>query len=177
MPYRDRTAERLAARERKRRQRARQREAKRRATVLPFPVPADPVGELVAWSRDVLKVPPGHPMAGRPMALPDFAVDFLRAGWDAHESACAMARKQGKSAICAVLALGFLVGPLRRSRMAGRGGVRLEGEGRGTEDASRSHRARVRARRAAIPARALSGHGGVEHGEPGDSVERSHRGA
>ena len=114
MPYRDRTAERLAARDRKRRQRAREREEKRSATVLAFPVPSDPVGELAAWSRKVLRVPPGHPMAGRPMELPAFAVDFLRAGWTAHESALCIARKNAKSAICAVLALGYLVGPLRK---------------------------------------------------------------
>ena len=58
-----------------------------RQQVLAFPVPSDPVGELVAWSRDVLKVPVGHPLAGEPMTLPAFAVDFLRAGWNAHESA------------------------------------------------------------------------------------------
>ena len=114
MPYRDPTAQRLASRERQRRYRERQREKSRRADVLHFPVPDDPVGELVAWSRDVLRVPVGHPLAGRPMALPDFAVDFLRAGWDAHESALCIARKNAKSAICAVLALGFLIGPLRR---------------------------------------------------------------
>ena len=47
------------------------------------------------------------------MALPDFALRFLREGWDAHESALTMGRKNAKSAICAVLALGFLVGPVR----------------------------------------------------------------
>ena len=104
----------MTDRERKRRQRARQREAKRSAQVLAFPVPADPVGELVAWSRDVLRVPAGHPRAGEPMELPAFAVDFLRAGWNAHESALCIARKNAKSAICAVLALGFLAGPLRQ---------------------------------------------------------------
>ena len=104
----------MANREAQRRWRARQREAKRSGTVLSFPVPADPVNELVSWSRDVLKVPPGHPLAGRPMELPDFAVDFLRAGWGAHESALAIARKNSKSAVCAVLALGHLVGPLRQ---------------------------------------------------------------
>ena len=114
MPYRDPAAQRLAARERKRRQRAREREAKRAAKVLSFPVPADPVGELVRWSRDVLRVPPGHPLAGKPMELPPFAADFLRAGWGAQESAMAVGRKNSKSAICAVLALGFLVGPLRQ---------------------------------------------------------------
>ena len=114
MAYRDPTAKRLAARVRKQRQRQRERERKRSAAVLAFPVPADPVGALAEWSREVLKVPAGHPAVGSPMVLPDFAIDFLRAGWDAHESALSIARKNGKSAICAVLALGFLAGPLRR---------------------------------------------------------------
>ena len=85
---------------------------------LPDP-PADPVGALADWSRDVLRVPPGHPLAGEPMELPPFAVDFLRAGWTAHESALCVARKNAKSAVCAVLALGFLCGPLRRDGWRG----------------------------------------------------------
>ena len=115
MPYRDSTAQKLANRDRQRRYRARQK-LKRSAAVVavPAPVPADPVGELVAWSRDVLRVPVGHPLAGQPMELPAFASDFLRAGWGAHESALCIARKNAKSAICAVLALGYLVGPLRQ---------------------------------------------------------------
>ena len=48
------------------------------------------------------------------MALADFAVEWLRESWDAHESALSTARKSGKSAIAAVLALAYLVGPLRR---------------------------------------------------------------
>ena len=43
-----------------------------------------------------------------------FAVDWLRSSWNAHESALSTARKNAKSAIAAVLALGYLVGPLRR---------------------------------------------------------------
>ena len=114
MPYKDPVAAKLANRERQRRYRVRQRAKQRSASVLAFPVPADPVGELVRWSREALRVPIGHPAAGKPMELPDFAVDFLRAGWTAHESALAIARKNAKSAICAVLALGYLVGPLRQ---------------------------------------------------------------
>ena len=114
MPYKDPAAARLSNRERQRRYRERKREQSRRATVLSFPVPDDPVDALVAWSRETLRVPPGHPAAGRPMELPDFAVDFLRAGWTAHESALCIARKNAKSAICAVLALGYLAGPLRQ---------------------------------------------------------------
>ena len=82
--------------------------------MLAFPVPDDPIGALVAWSREVLRVPAGHPRAGKPMDLPSFAVEFLRAGWTAHESALCIARNNAKSAICAVLALAFLAGPLRR---------------------------------------------------------------
>ena len=48
------------------------------------------------------------------MALPPFAVAWLRASWDAHESALSTARKNAKSAIAAVVCLGYLCGPLRR---------------------------------------------------------------
>lgn len=109
MPYKDPVAARLAARERKRRQRDRDKAKRAAATV----TPVDPVAALATWAREKLVVPPGHPLSGQPMELPAFAVDFLRAGWDAHESALTMARKNAKSAICAVLALGFLVGPVR----------------------------------------------------------------
>ena len=115
MPYRDPNAERMAARERQRRYRERQRAAESKApvVVLPGPAPGDPVGALARWARETLVVPPGHPLAGQAMALPGFAEDFLRAGWGAHESALCIARKNAKSAICAVFALGHLVGPLR----------------------------------------------------------------
>ena len=74
----------------------------------------DPVGALAKWSRETLIVPAGHPRSGEPMELPDFAVAWLRESWGAHESALSTARKNAKSAIAAVLALGYLVGPLRR---------------------------------------------------------------
>ena len=74
----------------------------------------DPVGALAEWAASTLIVPPGHPRSGEPMALPDFAVNWLRESWDAHESALSTARKNAKSAIAAVLALGYLCGPLRR---------------------------------------------------------------
>ena len=104
---------------RKRAQRARDKAA--REHQLDFAVPvvaavdhADPVGALATWAGSTLKVPPGHPRAGDPMALPDFAVAWLRASWDAHESALSTARKNAKSAIAAVVCLGYLCGPLRR---------------------------------------------------------------
>ena len=112
MPYRDATAARLAARERQRRRRAKLKAEAALAPVVPL-CAGDPVGELAAWAAGTLKVPPGHPLAGQPMALPGYAEDFLRAGWGAHESALSVARKNAKSAICGVLALGHLAGPLR----------------------------------------------------------------
>ena len=109
-----------SATERKRAQRA--RESAARVHQLDAPTPpvvavvdhADPVGALAEWSRTTLIVPPGHPRSGEPLELLDFAVEWLRETWDAHESALSTARKNAKSAIAAVLALGYLVGPLRR---------------------------------------------------------------
>ena len=112
-PYKDPTAAKLANRERQRRHREKLRGAKAAAAVTIPPNPDDPVSALATWAATVLKVPPGHPLAGQPMALPPFTERFLREGWDAHESAQSMARKNGKTGTCAVLALGFLCGPLR----------------------------------------------------------------
>ena len=108
-----------SATERKRAQRARQSAARShqldaRPAVVAVVDHVDPVGALAAWASTTLLVPPGHPRSGEPMALPDFATSWLRASWDAHESALSTARKNAKSAIAAVLALGYLVGPLRR---------------------------------------------------------------
>ncbi|MDE0705860.1 MAG: hypothetical protein F4X97_13310 [Boseongicola sp. SB0662_bin_57] len=77
--------------------------------------PADAAAAVQAvqeWARENLVIPPGHPNAGEPMELPDFAADFLRDAWNAPESALSVARKNAKSAICAVLALAFIAGPL-----------------------------------------------------------------
>ena len=104
---------------RKRAQRA--REAASRAHQLGGAPPAiavvdhaDPVGALAEWAAATLVVPPGHPRSGEPMALPPFAIAWLRASWTSHESALSTARKNAKSAIAAILALGYLCGPLRR---------------------------------------------------------------
>ena len=70
---------------------------------------------LRRWSRDVLVVPPGHSAAGQPMELPAYATKFLGAALSHSESLLCVSRKNAKSAICAVLALGLIAGPLRRS--------------------------------------------------------------
>ena len=108
-----------SATERKRAQRARESAARAhqldaRPPVVAVVDHADPVGALSEWSRKTLIVPAGHPRSGEPLELLPFAVDWLRETWGAHESALSTARKNAKSAICAVLALGYLVGPLRR---------------------------------------------------------------
>ena len=66
---------------------------------------------MVAEKR--LVVPPGHPLAGQPMVLPDFGVSFLRDALNHPESFLCVARKNAKSAIVAVFLLGRLAGPLR----------------------------------------------------------------
>ena len=167
MPYKDPIAERLAARERQRRRRARVRAAAALAPVLAHPG-ADPVGELAAWAAATLKVPPGHPAAGQAMALPGFAVDFLRNGWGAHESALSMGRKNAKSAVCAVLALGHLVGPLRTPGWRGaiasvskEKAAELRGQAAAIVAASGLER-EVRIRRAPYPGRIESAGGSLE---------------
>lgn len=53
------------------------------------------------------------------MALPGYAESFLAGALDSREALLCMARKNAKSAICAVLALGYLAGPLRTAGWRG----------------------------------------------------------
>ena len=162
MPYKDREARRLYQREYRRR-RAAEREC---ARVYAIPVPDDPVGALAEWAASTLKVPAGHPLAGEPMTLPDFALAFLREGWTAHESALSIARKNAKSAVCAVLALGHLVGPLRTPGWRGaiasvskEKAAELRSQVAGIAEASGLH---LRIRRAPYPGRIESSTGALE---------------
>ena len=95
--------------------RAKKRAVRSTAVALPT-VPRDPAAQVEAlaeWSKAALVVPPGHPRSGEPLVLPDFAQAFLVDALAARWSLLCCARKNAKSAICAILALGFLVGPLR----------------------------------------------------------------
>ena len=122
MPYADKNAARMASRERQRRYRARQKALRNAAVVpAPAPAPADPIGALAQWSRETLRVPPGHPLAGHPLALPPYGESFLRDALTARESLLCLGRKNAKSAIVAVFLLGRLVGPIRMDGW--RGGV------------------------------------------------------
>ncbi len=78
-------------------------------------VPKDPFSALCSWAKDTLRIPPGHPLSGQPMSIPRFAKPFLKDALDPSKSECALVlgRKNAKSAICAVILLGFLVGPVR----------------------------------------------------------------
>ena len=80
--------------------------------------PDDPAGAVAEWSKAGLKVPPGHRLSGEALILPDFAVRFFREALadGIREAGLFCARKNGKSAILAVLILAHLAedGPLRR---------------------------------------------------------------
>ena len=84
---------------------------------------SDPAAAVALWSAAVLRVPPGHPRAGEPMALPDFALEWLREALapGVREGLLCCARKQSKSACCAVLALAHVApgGPLWRPGFRG----------------------------------------------------------
>ena len=81
------------------------------------PWPKDPAGAVASWSASFLKVPPGHEAAGRPLVVPPYFIDFMRAALapGVREAGCFVARKNAKSACVAVLILAHLAedGPLR----------------------------------------------------------------
>ena len=77
------------------------------------PWPSDPAGALATWCRKVLKVPPGHRRAGRPLELPGYGVAFIRDALRHREAFLCVGRKNAKSAIVAAYLLARLVGPLR----------------------------------------------------------------
>lgn len=79
---------------------------------LPGPVQARAIAD---WAEARLVIPPGHAREGEPFVLPSYAVEwFGGALGERHTSLISTARKNAKSAICAVLLLAFLVGPIRR---------------------------------------------------------------
>lgn len=100
-----------------RRYRANKKAAQARPVPTPGPRPSDPGAALAAWARDRLRVPPGHPRAGRRMALPDYGERFLSDALtaDCREALLCIARKNAKSAIVAAYLLGRLApgSPLR----------------------------------------------------------------
>ena len=109
MPYARIDARRKVAREGMAEVRARKG---RESVPLALPDVTDPIGELCRWAAETLKIPAGHPLAGEPMAVPEFGEAFLRDAWEARESLLTVGRKNAKSAIIAILLLAHLAGPL-----------------------------------------------------------------
>ena len=106
---------RTVGREAQRKHRAAAREEKRVVITWPDP-PADPAGALCEWTRDNLRVPPGHPKAGERFEIPEYLAAFFADAMsnETHEAALIIARKNTKSSGVAALLLAFLAGPLRR---------------------------------------------------------------
>ena len=76
--------------------------------------PLIPIGnELKAWTEANLKVPFGHKDAGKPMALPEYAVRFLNDAMGYRESLLSVGRKNAKSAIIACYLIARLIGSIR----------------------------------------------------------------
>ena len=97
MPYANKTASRIANRERQRRWRVRQRQRRLKSEPEPLPPPVpDPAQAVADWSRKRLVVPPGHPLAGQPMTLPDYGVKFIRDALSHRESLLCIGRKNSK---------------------------------------------------------------------------------
>ena len=124
--YKDVRRKRKADRERQQKWRAAKRTGEQSVAVveasaaLPVGTEASAVAE---WAAAVLKVPPGHPKAGEPMAVPDYGLAFYASVFDpaCREALLCLARKNAKSGLVAVLLLAFLAGPVRR--MGFRAGV------------------------------------------------------
>ena len=121
MPYANPQVAAVSNRERQRRFRDRRREEKRAAALTPPETPPDvlPVDAadlLAAWCAERLIVPPGHPLAGQPMVMPEYVKRFLAAVLQPQvkEGLLCTARKNSKTGGIAMFVLGLLVGPLRR---------------------------------------------------------------
>ena len=120
MPFADIEKRRAWNRESEKRRRARKRAAREAAqataaaalpNILTLPA-GPPIDRLASWSQNVLRVPAGHPLAGRALTLPDYGRRFLEDALTHREALLCMGRKNAKSSIVAVFALGYLVGPL-----------------------------------------------------------------
>ena len=109
--YRERNLEKVRKRDRDRKKKARVKKAK---TPSSKAFPASPSKAIAKWAREKLVVPPGHPLEGKPLVIPDFGLRFLEDVFCHSEASLIVARKNAKSAIVAVLLLAHLIGPLRK---------------------------------------------------------------
>ena len=79
--YRLRNLEALQKKDREAKRRARaeakaEKESARKPDRI-FQWPDDPAMAVARWSRKSLTVPPGHPLEGQPLILPDYGIKFL----------------------------------------------------------------------------------------------------
>ena len=79
----------------------------------PIRKPSDPASAFARWCSGKLKVPPGHPRAGKPFHLPDYGRAFIADALSHRESLLCLGRKNAKSAVVAAYLLARLAGPLR----------------------------------------------------------------
>ena len=73
----------------------------------------DDARAVVEWAASKLRVPPGHPRAGRPFNLDPWQVAIIDDVLTHREVLACVARKNAKSDLIAVVALSYLRGPLR----------------------------------------------------------------
>ena len=110
--YQQRKREQDTAADRRRTAARTRRQSKREA-------PANPIDDLADWCTRRLKIPAGHALAGKPMELPRFALDFLRECLqpDCKTGYLLVARKNSKSSSLAAFILAHLAdgGPLRKA--------------------------------------------------------------
>ena len=117
MPYKDPTTRKLMQRIANQKQYAKRKAAKeaekqKELIITASKLTSEEKIEIIKdWSIQNLVIPPGHPNSGKPMELPKFAEDFILESFEYHESALSVARKNGKSAICAILVLAHLCCP------------------------------------------------------------------
>ena len=74
----------------------------------------DDARAVVEWAAASLRIPAGHPAAGRPFELVPWQIAIIDDVLSHRETLACMGRKNANSALIAVLALAFLCGPLRR---------------------------------------------------------------
>ena len=99
-------------------ERSRAFRARRRLQLLAGGPDRPPLGAdaaaVVTWAAASLRIPSGHPAAGRPFKLAEWQIAIVADVLAHRETLACMGRKNAKSALIAVLALAFLCGPLRR---------------------------------------------------------------
>ena len=68
---------------------------------------------VVEWAASKLRIPAGHPLAGRPFNLEPWQIEIVDDVLTHRETLCCVSRKNAKSALVAVVVLAHLCGPLR----------------------------------------------------------------